>query len=307
MESLSRRAFLMGRRSAPTPWESFCQRMRRTVMGSLFDFGLNNGVGSARLVPKNTEDVQHARALCAEYSVVLALDGVPHASQLGTRAVLWVEPGIDMAKCQRLEEGGTQWYVQPGCLLGQLEVAGLHQFADLPCHITVAAWLADRTLCDWPSGETFKSGLVHASVLLADGTRANLGPFGENNQKPLDSPSLRRSVSALHELASQAEAQACRQLTCWPARYRLDALLPCAGQTVNLSHLLLGHGGDLAWVEWLVINEQTQAQHHALAEPDYLACKRAEDKSWLAPADLDSRVKALFDPSGTLPHPGQDL
>jgi hypothetical protein len=171
----------------------------------------------------------------------------------------------------------------------------------------VAAWLADRTLCDWPSGETYKSGLMHASVLLADGTRANLGPFGENNQKPLDSPSLRRSVSALYELANHADARACRELTSWPARYRLDALLPCAGQTVNLAHLLLGHGGDLAWVEWLVINEQTTAEPYAFAEPGYLARKRAEDKSWLAPVDLDTRVKALFDPSGAFPHPGQDL
>ena len=40
-------------------------------------------------------------------------------------------------------------------------------------------------------------------------------------------------------------AQACRQEPHWAARYRLDALMPQPGRIVNLSHLLLGHGGDL--------------------------------------------------------------
>src|SRR3546814_19171830 len=81
-----------------------------------------------------------------------------------------------MSRCERLEAGSTKWFVQPGCLLGELEAAGFSQFADLPCHITVAAWLADRRLCDWDTGATGYSGLVHASVLLADGTLASLGP-----------------------------------------------------------------------------------------------------------------------------------
>jgi hypothetical protein len=307
MESLSRRAFLMGRRSAPSPWESFCRRVRRTVSGSLFDFGLENGVGSARLVPRNTEDVQHARALCVEYEVVLALDGVAHAAAQGNRPVLWVEPGIDMAMCQRMSEDSRQWYVQPGCLVGDLQTAGLPQFNDAPCHITVAAWLADRMLCDWPCGQTWRSGLSHASVMLADGTRANLGPFGKDNTKALDTLTLQRLVSGLFELSAQDRARVCGEQAAWPGRYRLDALLPEAGHTVNLSHLLLGHGGDLVWVEWLVFDELDDGCGQAPAGSDVAARRRAGGAALLAANELDSRIKALFDPSGIFPAAGQDL
>src|SRR5690606_13696557 len=115
-----------------------------------------------------------------------------------------------------------KWFVQPGCLLGELEAAGFSQFADLPCHITVAAWLADRRLCDWETGATADSGLVHASVMLADGTMANLGPFGVNNKKPLEGARLQKLVAALFQVATGPEARVCRNGSRWPAHYRLD-------------------------------------------------------------------------------------
>src|SRR5690606_4064732 len=99
----------------------------------------------------------------------------PHSSRIDDQHVLWVDPGRDMSACQRLEANSTKWFVQPGCLLGELEAVGFSQFADLPCHITVAAWLADRVLCDWDTGSTAHSGLVYASVLLADGALVGLG------------------------------------------------------------------------------------------------------------------------------------
>ena len=320
MQSSSRRAFLMGRRSAQNPWDVFCQRVRRSVAGTLFDFGIQDGVGSARLTPKQAADVQHARALCTEYGVVLALDGIQHAEKLDGHPVLWVDPGRDMAGCQRLSNDSSKWFIQPGCLLGELEAQGLRQFADLPCHLTVAAWLADRTLCDWDSGETVKSGLAHVSVLLADGTSANLGPFGEHNQQPLGSLSLQKMIPALFQLAGQDSAKIARQQTRWPARYRLDALLPAEGASVNLSHLVLGHGGDLGWVEWIVLDEQalqepsTQAQQleqadsQAASRPVFSMHVDAMDQGMgLLATELDAQVKALFDPLGLFPHPGQDL
>ncbi|MGB6105492.1 MAG: hypothetical protein WBF88_16745 [Pusillimonas sp.] len=308
MQSTSRRSFLTGRRSAQSPWEAFCRRLRNVAAGTFYEFDLHDGMGSARLVPKQASDVHQARALCAEYGVLLALDGVPHAARLNDQHVLWVEPGRDMSLCQKLEPDGSKWFVQPGCLLGELEAAGLSQFADLPCHITVAAWLADRTLCDWDAGATAHSGLVHASVLLADGTLASLGPFGEQNKKPLEGARLQQLVSSLFQLAAGADAQACRASRRWPARYRLDALLPEPGQTVNLAHLLLGHGGDLGWVEWLVLDEQ-QARPHA--EPSYAErytpARAGRDELLAQSGDLDTGVKALFDGAERFPYPGQDL
>lgn len=311
MQSSSRRAFLMGRRSSQSPWDAFCQRLSRIVAGTFFDLGLQDGNGSARLTPKQAADVHHARALCAEYGVLLALDGVPHAVRSFDQSVLWVDPGFDMAGCERLSDDSTRWFVQPGCLLGDLDASGLRQFAGLPLHLTAAAWLADRALCGWDSGATHQAGLEHASVLLADGTSVSLGPFGTHDQKPLDSPSLQRLIPSLFELAGQTHAQTCRQEKRWPARYRLDALLPAPGQTINLAHLMLGHGGDLGWVEWLVFSERPRTEPSGSQAADGFGyssgVSSAEDETSFLASDLDARVKALFDPSGVFPHPGQDL
>src|SRR5690554_377457 len=117
MESNPRRAFLTGRRQALTPWDAFCQRLQRTVAGSFFEFEPEEGQpGRAQLIPKQAADMQHARALCAEYGVQLALDGVPFAARLNDRPVLWVSPGQTMAGCQRLAPDSSKWFVQPGCL-----------------------------------------------------------------------------------------------------------------------------------------------------------------------------------------------
>jgi len=282
--------------------------MRRTVSGSFYDFGAQNGVGSARLTLGQASDLLHARELCAEYGILLALDGVQHASPLDEFPVLWVEPGRDMAQHKRIAENSPYWFAQPGCMLGELDAAGLRQFRDLPAHLTVAAWLADRGLCDWHSGETHKSGLEHASVMLADGTQATLGPFGENNQKPLDSLTLQRMVPSLFELSNLPAAQTCLKSTFWPARYRLDALLPAAGHTLNLAHLLLGHGGDLGWVNWVVLDERVENEIEVTYEPRFSTTRHdSDEETWLAASDIDSQVKYVFDPSGFFPSPGQDL
>src|SRR3546814_20895330 len=128
MQSSSRRAFLTGRRVTHDPWEAFCQRVRNTVSGTFFEFDRQEGAGSARLVPKQASDVHKARALCAEYGVVLALDGVPHAARLNDQPVMWVEPGRDLGSCPRMAPGSRKWFMQAGCLMGGLEAAALAPF-----------------------------------------------------------------------------------------------------------------------------------------------------------------------------------
>ena len=71
----SRRAFLLGRRPVQTPWATFLQRLGLLCQGTLRDLGETAGEGPrALLTPSREGDVVHARALCAEYGVVLALD-----------------------------------------------------------------------------------------------------------------------------------------------------------------------------------------------------------------------------------------
>lgn len=309
MESSSRRAFFTGRRAALTPWDAFCQRLKRTTTGNFFEFERQEDQpGGAQLVPKQAADVIQARLLCAEFGVQMALADMPHAASLADRQVLWVDPSASLGGCQRLSPDSSMWFVQPGCLLGDLVEAGLSQFSELPCHITVAAWLADRSLCDWAPGETRLSGIEHLSIVLPDGSSTSLGPFGTHNQKPLNSVFLQQLIPALFQLAGSTDAKDCLAATRWAGKYRLDALLPNDGSAPNLAHLLLGHGGELAWVEWLVIN-QLQAQPHP-EKPYYQrfsAARTRHDDLGAQALRLDTALKTGFDPDALLPEQGQNL
>ncbi|WP_323017712.1 hypothetical protein [Castellaniella sp.] len=298
MQSPSRRAFLVGRRAEQSPWDAFLSRLRRVAQGQVYDF--STSAGSARLVPGHMQDVYQARALCREYGITMALDGVPCASSLDDAPVLWLEPGSAMARCERLGPEDPRWFVQPGCLVGDLESAGLPQFRDQPAHLTVAAWLADRRSCDWACGQTADSGLTHALLLLADGTQANLGAFGVDNRKPLDNLRVQGMIPRLFELSANLQGA---EDSYWDARYRLDALSPLAGRTVNLAHLLLGHGGELGWVEWLVFDERLGAP----AERPYESRYGNRPGPGAAQRETDRAVRALFDPDGLFPAQGQDL
>lgn len=323
MQSEGRRAFLRGRRPPSSPWELFCSRLRNVVAGTLTPLDVGPDRQAARLLLQKPADAHHARRLCAEFGVCMALEGVSSAAS-HEGPVLWLRPGRDMAACRPLEPGSSRWFVQPGCLLGELEAAGLTCFADMPAHLTVAAWLADRSLCNWATGHTAQSGVVHASALLADGVSVSLGAFGTDNRKALDNLRLQQLIPALFSLSVGEDARHCAQWRSWPARYRLDALQPAPGRTVNLAHLLLGHGGDLAWLEWVVIDSEQAQPAAGTALPlelpganldlfdeeqggsdlggsvpcDAVAMARAAQ-------DLDAAVKRLFDPQGVFPHPGQ--
>ncbi len=300
MHSNSRRAFLTGQRSQGSPWEMFLARLRRRVEGRVYDFA--SASGSARLLPKSARDVHYARTLCHEFGVSLTLDGVPHAARLDDAPVLWVEPGADMARFERLGAGEPLWFVQPGCLVGELEAAGLQVFKNQPPHLSVAAWLADRSVCDWPAGRTQDSGLVHAALLLADGTEANLGAFGTANRKPLDNARVQTMVPKLFELAHSSEAQELCVAGRWNGRYRLDALRTDAS-VVNLAHLLLGSAGELGWVQWVVMDERAPAFEGS--EYAWRYGQRPGTAQALNP--LDNSVKTLFDPDGLFPARGQNI
>ncbi len=323
MQSEGRRAFLRGRRPPSSPWEVFCSRLRNVVGGTLTQLDAGADRQAARLVLQQAADAHHARRLCAEFGVCMALEGVSSAAPHDT-PVLWLSPGHELAACRPLEPGSKRWFVQPGCLLGELEAAGFTGFSDLPAHLTVAAWLADRSLCNWETGHTAKSGVVHASALLADGVSVSLGAFGTDNRKALDNLRLQTLIPALFSLSVGEDARHCAQYRSWPARYRLDALQPAPGNTVNLAHLLLGHGGDLAWVEWVVLDSElarpAEGTQLPLELPGASPDMFEEDMGWggeggsvpcdavaaaRAAQDIDASVKALFDPQGLFPHPGQ--
>jgi FAD/FMN-containing dehydrogenase len=268
----SRRAFLLGRRPARSPWSAFMERLSLLCQGSVRDSG-EAGEGGPRglLTPARDADVAHARTLCAEYHVTLALAGAEGPFETVHGPLLTVDPSA-MAGLVRLSGETGRWRAQPGTPLAMLAQAGLRQFAGLPGGLTLAAWLAAKA--HWPAGRCADSGVVALDVMLADGIEETLGPFGESDVQPLRSATVQRLVPALFQLASGGDA---------------FALKPEAPATVNLAHLLLGHGGTLAWVQSVTLADAGPAPHApaCLNEPPGLATTR-----------LDSRVKALFDPDG---------
>lgn len=287
----SRRAFLLGRRRVQTPWATFLQRLALLCHGAVRDQGEAPGEGPrAVLAPQREADVVHARALCAEYGVVMALDEAPGPFEPVNGPLLWIDPGR-LATLARLSGPVPRWRAQPGVPVAALAQAGLRQFDGLPGAMTLAQWLAAPAI--WPAGRGADSGVLAVDLLLADGVEETLGPFGADDVQPLRSATVQRLVPALFQLAGGELAAACRVADRWAARYRLDVLAPQAPASVNLAHLLLGHGGTLAWVQGVTLGVGA-APTAAQADAAPVAAGRST-------AALQARIKALFDPHGRFP------
>ncbi|KXJ67296.1 FAD-binding protein [Achromobacter xylosoxidans] len=293
----SRRAFLLGRRPVQTPWAAFVQRLALVCQGKVRDLGEGGADGTcAVLTPVRGADVVQARKLCAEYRVVLELEGAAGPFAPSDRPRLRVDPVL-LTGLTRLAGDTPRWHAQPGVTLAELASAGLRQFAGLPGDLTLAQWVAAPAA--WPAGHCAASGLAAADVLLADGVEETLGAFGEADVQPLRSATVQRLVPALFQLASGGDAFATNDGYHWLGRYRLDALKPEAPATVNLAQLLLGHGGTLAWLQGAVLTDVPPGNDAQAA--DSPASRPGPAAPGLATVRLDGRVKTLFDPDGCFP------
>mgnify|MGYP002134155747 CR=1 FL=1 len=302
----SRRAFLVGRRTPATPFEQFCARLTRMALGTVRIEAFNAASGQTRqawLKPLRPEDVAHARALCREYGVALALDGGERTTS-GEQATLWVSPQTEGAAFSQTGAQTGVWRADAGCTVAQLKETGLFDQMALEPELTLAQWFA------WPAGTqrahdpealilVAAQMIERVEVLLADGTVEVLGPFGANSQAPLRSLTVQRLVPKLFELAASEAAQRCAQLTPWPARYRLNALMATPEHEPNLARLLVGHQGRLGWVQtlWLKCAEAPpQGQRWAQASEQANA-QHSEQDIALA-SHLDQELKHILDPFG---------
>ena len=355
----SRRAFLMGRRTPATPFEQFCARLARTCLGRVRTEALKAPAAQAPqawLEPVRHEDVAHARALCQEYRVALRLDGDPRPTARA-QATLWVSPQTEGATFSLVDAQAGIWKADAGCTVAQLTETGVFAGMVLPPELSLAQWLAwpetlpsvlrDAALTDEnrargqysaPGGRDGvyepESVMVQAlrcvervEVLLADGTLEVLGPFGATAQAPLRSLTMQRLVPKLFELAGSEAAQQCAQVTPWPARYRLDALMATAAHEPNLAQLFFGHQGHLGWVQtlWLrradtlgaipcLARESEQASKQGRKQDSISAhvfdeaaaqTKRVHATLLQLSTHLDQELKHILDPLGlfgSVPH-----
>ena len=293
----SRRAFLLGRRTPPSAWGTFCARLARTCAGQvLWDDA--PGASQAWLVPAREGDILHAHALCREYRVQMALDGfASKAVEVSAKSPrLWIESGAAWAEAAPVDPAGVIWRAGAGCKLNVLQTAGVQSLSDADPEQTVAQWLASDMSAQWATGQGALSGIEQVQVMLADGTIAVLGPFGANATAPLRSLTVQKIIPKLFELAGSDVALQCAQAAIWPARFRLDALMPAPGMDVNLAWLFAGHGASLGWVQAVWFRREAY-----LEKP--LTCTSMD----LPPVceqqcvELARQLKESFDPIGIFP------
>ncbi len=299
-----RRAFFLPRLLSGGSWPTFCHRLARVVRGSLEDeTPAGGGPGRARLQIARDEDAYHARALCAEFGVLLLQAGASETRLPTDRHWLWLDAsrlnGIDSFDA---EQG--RMALQIACPVAKLRERLSGSGWCWPGgsdEQTVGQWLASAG--GWLPGRCEDSGLESADVLLADGTFEQLGPFGVDSTQALRTAASGRLISDLFQLSTERGAAAMMVEAAWPARYRLDALMPVAqaGQVVpppNPAHFLLGSEGSLAWPSRIRVRLRRVDE----PPPPVLKAPPQPESGRETPADaLDGRIKALFDAIGVFP------
>lgn len=314
----SRRAFLTGRRTPASPWGQFCARLSRTCVGKV-RWDQDAQSRQAWLEPARAVDVMHAQALCGELGVQLLLLGSEATPDLA-RPILWVDSRSDSAQFELVDPASGLWRVDAGVTLATLRQHGVGIFER--SSVDEANNDSDKqTLAQWfagpMAGSLMHSGIVRAEVLLADGTLELLGPFGAQASTPLRSLSLQSKIPKLFELAQSSQAALCAQSVRWPLRYRLDALMPQSGDSLNLAWLFQGHGGSLAWLQTLWLQTPTVAPSsdsseiatsHAAHMDAACSDQPCSDFSFLdssfltevahAAQQLDQLIKQTLDPTG---------
>lgn len=286
MQNPSRRAFFGGKAPELPLWDQFLLELQRKTQGSIRTLGPN--VKQALCTAQLSTDIHHARQLCQTFGVKLYV-----GSELTTEDLLLAPTlGLDLSclnQLQPVDDKKNQWFIQSGVTVAQLREVGFAIPAEIPETLWMAQWLGTAHYQSYALQHLKQSGLVHASLLMADGTVGSLGPFGVENTKPLNTATLRRVVPQLFQLANSELAQQL-PLAHWPATYRLD-IFNAANPSLNLAHLLLGAGQGLGLLEWVVMDLT-----HWQAAPLVSTPSQVDTDTLIYAQELDAAVKKVFDP-----------
>lgn len=288
MQDASRRAFFGAKAPEVSQWDQLLLQLQRKTQGQL------RGLDHEEQVvyrPSILADLHHARQLCHAFDASLYVLGQHTPVSDGTKPIVWLDLTA-LNQLMPIDPQKNQWFVQAGVCLGQLREVGFDLASSLPDELSVANWLADPQWQSYSLAQLPQSGLVHASLMTADGSVNSLGLFGEKNTKPLNTAFLRRIVPELFQLANSELAQALLDPPQWLGRYRLD-IFTTKNTELNLAHLLLGHGGDLGILEWVVINKKERK-----TPVPFASSINPDPTLQMAAQELDAAIKQLFDPEG---------
>lgn len=288
MQNASRRAFFGGKAPEIRPWDQLRSQLQRKTQGKLSELEQAEQVV---FKPSALTDLYHARQSCHTFGARLCVLGLQAPLSESTTPIVWLDLSA-LNQLLPLDAQKNQWFMQAGVSMGQLREAGFAIDPAAADTLNVAQWLADAQYQPRQLAQLAHSGLVHASLLTADGAVNSLGLFGVRNGKPLNTAFLQRIVPQLFQLAASELAQVLLAQPQWLGRYRLDIFGP-DNSALNLAHLLLGHGGSLGILEWVVLDKTAQQ-----ASAPSAAMPKADSTLQIAATELDAAVKQLFDPDG---------
>lgn len=283
------------------------QRLRRLVRGDvLFDaFSRGRYATDASiyqvdpigvLVPADEADVQAAIELAAQMRVPLLPRG-GGSSQCGQTVgeALIIDHSKSLNKVISVDPVAMTAEVQPGVVLdslnAMLEPLGLW----FPVDVSTAAQatiggMAGNNSCG--SRSIAYGNMVHnvlgIDAVLADGTREFFGPFGTDATRPLSTGRGGTLAARLFEIGARERDEIERV---WPrvmrrvGGYNLDVFHPrserlyTADGSVNLSHLLVGSEGTLAYFRRLHLKLARLPRHKVLGVVNFPSFHRAMDSA----------------------------
>lgn len=285
MQNPSRRAFLGGQRAQSLPWHQFLLQLQRKTQATILE--LDQAEQQLLFRPTVLADLHHARQLCHAFGIKLYLWGT-NELDVEHLPCLWLDYSA-LTQLTALNSEEQQWFVQPGATVAQLRQVGFSIPAFCSDELLAVDWLSRPEFHAYNTLQTQYSGLVHASLLMADGSVSSLGAFGQANTKPLNTPELRRLVPQLFQLANSELAAPVLAVASWPGRYRWDIFDP-RNTALNLSHLLLGHQGDLGIVEWFVLDKSQMKPAPASTAGTVDALLKIQVE------EIETAIKYYFDP-----------
>lgn len=287
MQNPSRRFFLGGQAPELSAWEQCLVQLRQRALAINFS---EQTVVSVQTL----KELHYVRQLCHGLGIKLGFYSgmaVVAEQEEGLSEVLHVDVSA-LNQLEPIDDEGQRWFVQSGVSVAQLKTVGFEGLDAVPEELSLTAWLANPDYHRYDLSYIDQSGLVHASLLQADGSVSSLGPFGVQNTKPLNTVFLQQLVPQLFMLANTDLAQKLLAHKPWLGRFRLD-VLSAENPSPNLAHLLLGHQGALGMIEWVVLDK---AQY----KPAPCEMRQGETDPLLriAAQELDAAFKQLFDAEG---------
>ncbi len=235
------------------------------------------------LIPRSWEDVICAIQIAAEegVSILPRGGGTSQCGQTVSQSLV-IDNSAFLNQLIEIDPQNKTAIVEPGMVLDQLNQALAGHGLMFPVDVSTAsrATIGGMTGNNSCGARSIRYGTMRDNVLAIDAISATgqRGFFGEwtNSQRPdvLTQALLDLGQSYAHEIDERFPKVQRRV-----GGYNIDALVPRAAQPLNLSHLLVGSEGTLAYSERIHLRLSPLPQHKTLGVCHFPSFYSAMDAS----------------------------